>query len=59
VTNGFAKIKNTSEFFNLNVPKLAISKNNFLLYMSRSPLPGSKKKLSINLLSKFACMAFL
>ena len=55
VTNGFAKIKNTSEFFNLNVPKLAINKNNFLLYMSRSPLPGSKTK-TFNKSFKQICM---
>ena len=42
VTNAFSKIKNSSEYFNLNVPKLVMNKNNFLLYMSRSPLPGSK-----------------
>ena len=55
VTNGFSKIKNASEFFSLNVPKVAISKDNYLLYMSRSPLPGSKNKI-FNKSFKQICM---
>ena len=55
VTNGFSKIKNLSEFFSLNVPKVVMNNENSLLYMSRSPLPGSKKKI-FNKSFKQICM---
>ncbi len=44
VTNCFTKIKKKSEFFSVNIPKVLVDKNNDLLYMSRSHVPGSKKK---------------
>lgn len=42
VTNAFTKIKNKKIFDNKNVPKVILKKNNELLYISRSPIPGSK-----------------
>ena len=43
VLNGFTEIKNKKQYFSPNIPKVVFSKNNELLYMSRSPIPGNKK----------------
>ncbi len=43
VLNGFTEIKNKKQYFSRNIPKVVFSKNNELLYMSRSPIPGNKK----------------
>lgn len=42
VVNGMAQIDNEAEYLSKNIPKVAFSKGNRLLYMSRSPLPGNK-----------------
>ncbi len=42
ITNAYAIINKNIKKSNTNIPKLVISKDNFLLYMSRSPIPGSK-----------------
>jgi 3-deoxy-manno-octulosonate cytidylyltransferase (CMP-KDO synthetase) len=44
VTNAYTSIKNKKAFNNVNIPKVILKKNNELLYMSRSPIPGSKNK---------------
>jgi len=44
VTNAYAEIKNKKNFESINIPKVILKKNNDLLYMSRSPIPGSKNK---------------
>jgi len=43
VINCMAKIKSASDFKNPSVPKVVVNKKNDLLYMSRAPIPGSKK----------------
>ena len=43
VINGFAKIKDKSDYFNNSIPKIVFNKFDELLYMSRSPLPGNKE----------------
>lgn len=43
VTNAYANLTNKKLFQNKNIPKVILKKNNDLLYMSRSPIPGSKK----------------
>ncbi len=45
VINGYAKIRDTSLFNNINIPKVVFDEENTLLYMSRSPIPSNKKKL--------------
>ena len=42
VVNAYAAIRDSSEFFSLSIPKVVKNLNNDLLYMSRSPIPGSK-----------------
>ena len=43
VTNAYANLTNKKLFKNKNIPKVILKKNSDLLYMSRSPIPGSKK----------------
>ena len=43
VVNAMTDISTLNEFKNLNVPKVVYDLQNNLIYMSRSPIPGSKK----------------
>ena len=44
VTNAYTQLFNKKLFENKNIPKVILKKNNDLLYMSRSSIPGSKKR---------------
>ncbi len=55
VSNGFAKIKNKSQYFSSNVPKVILNNKNQLIYMSRAPVPNSKKK-KFNISHKQICV---
>ena len=43
VTNAMTKISRRSDFLNLNIPKVVTNEENYLLYISRSPIPTTKK----------------
>lgn len=43
VTNCYSNCSNL-EYKNINIPKVVLDNNDFLLYMSRSPIPSHKKK---------------
>lgn len=43
ITNAYCEIRNEDEFRSLTVPKTVISKSGRLLYMSRAPVPLTKK----------------
>lgn len=43
ILNGYSEIKTKRLYYSKNIPKVIFSKNKKLLYMSRSPIPGSKK----------------
>jgi len=43
VINGYSMITNKEEYKNTSIPKLVFNKNKELLYMSRAPIPSSKK----------------
>lgn len=43
VVNGYAEIKEESEYLSLTIPKVVFRPDSRLLYMSRSPIPGNKK----------------
>ena len=47
IVNAMTDISNFSEFKSLNVPKVVYDKNNNLIYMSRSSIPGSKDNLFV------------
>ena len=42
VVNGFAPITNWEDFYSINIPKVIIDEQNYLIYMSRSQIPGFK-----------------
>ncbi len=43
ILNGYCRINSSKDYKNLNIPKLVFDQNKYLLYMSRSTIPGSKK----------------
>ncbi|WP_440918176.1 3-deoxy-manno-octulosonate cytidylyltransferase [Candidatus Pelagibacter sp.] len=43
---GYSYLKKDENVNNKNIPKVILNKREELLYISRSPIPGSKKKLS-------------
>jgi len=43
IINCMAKIKSKSDFKNPSIPKVVVNNNSDLIYMSRAPIPGSKK----------------
>jgi 3-deoxy-manno-octulosonate cytidylyltransferase (CMP-KDO synthetase) len=43
---GYSYLKNDESEKNKNIPKVVLNNKGELLYISRSPLPGSKKRLS-------------
>ena len=55
VVNAKTDLKNSSDLNNTNIPKCICDKNNFLIYMSRLPIPGSKKKTNYKT-KKQVCM---
>ena len=55
VTNAMTKISKRSDFFNLNIPKVVTNEDDDLLYISRSPIPLTKKG-EFNCSSKQVCM---
>ena len=42
IINGWAWIKNEDEFRSRNIPKVTIRQDGRMMYMSRSPIPGTK-----------------
>ena len=44
VINGYAQITSWDDFYSKNVPKVIIDEKKYLIYMSRSPIPGFKNK---------------
>lgn len=45
VINGFTQIKQKKLYFSPHIPKVVFNDNEDLIYMSRSPIPGNKKKI--------------
>lgn len=59
VTNAYTLIKNKKNNDNVNIPKLVLSKNENLLYMSRSAIPGSKNNSkNINIFKQVCIYGF-
>ena len=51
IINGFSLINDSVQYFSPHIPKMIMDENNFLLYSSRSPIPGSKSMNFDNVLS--------
>ena len=43
IINGYTEIKDKELFLNPSIPKLVFDNQNYLLYMSRAPIPANKK----------------
>jgi 3-deoxy-manno-octulosonate cytidylyltransferase (CMP-KDO synthetase) len=44
IINGYCSINSKNDYFNYNIPKVVFDKKKYLMYMSRAPIPASKKK---------------
>ena len=47
IVNGYAEIKDKTMFYSPNVPKVVFDNKEYLLYMSRAPIPSNKKKIFV------------
>ncbi len=47
IVNGYAEIKDKAMFYSPNVPKVVFDNKEYLLYMSRAPIPSNKKKIFV------------
>ena len=56
IINGYTEIETEAELYNHSVPKVAISLNEELLYMSRSAIPGNKKGHGFNFGYRQVCL---
>ncbi len=58
IVNAMCKITNESDFRSPNIPKVATSNSNKLLYMSRSPIPTTKSNAFITSYKQVCIYAF-
>ncbi len=58
IINGMSKIDFEKDFRNINVPKIVTDNDSNLLYISRSPIPITKKKLFKNAFKQVCIYAF-
>ncbi len=58
IMNGYAKILNADEYKSTMIPKVIISEQGRLMYMSRSPIPGNKDSTLIRSLKQICVYAF-
>ena len=57
IVNGFCYLNNEENPLNVNLPKVVTNEKNYLLYMSRSSIPGSKSEnLPKSLFKKQVCI---
>lgn len=45
IINCYTRLNDNEDPYNKNIPKVAVAKNNNLIYMSRLPIPGYKKSI--------------
>ena len=58
IINGYTSILNEEDYKNVNIPKVVLKKNNDLLYMSRSPIPGNKSNVFLEAWRQVCIYAF-
>ena len=56
IINAYCNLSKYENQKNLNIPKVVISENSELIYMSRAEIPGSKKKISKKNYLKQVCI---
>ena len=45
IYGGYCKIREKNDYINSSIPKVVVSKNEDLMYMSRAGIPSNKKKI--------------
>ena len=58
IINGWTEITSSEEYYSRNIPKVAVKKNGTLMYMSRSPIPGSKNNEFCRAKSRYVFIRF-
>ena len=58
VINGYADINNESDYFNVNIPKVIIDKNERLVYASRAAIPANKKQTLVKARKQICIYAY-
>ncbi len=58
VITGYCEITDKKQFFDVNVPKVVISKDNHIIYASRASIPFNKKKKFIKAWRQVCAYAF-
>jgi len=58
VITGYCEITEKKQFFDVNVPKVIVSKDNYIIYASRAPIPYNKKKKFIKAWRQVCAYAF-
>ena len=58
IINGMSKINTEKDFININVPKIVTDNDSNLLFISRSPIPITKKKVFKNAYKQVCIYAF-
>ena len=59
VITGYCEISDKKQFYDLNVPKVILSKDSFIIYASRAPVPSNKKISLLKHGDKFVLTLFL
>lgn len=58
VITGYCEITDKRQFFDINVPKVVVSKDGHIIYASRAPIPFNKKKKFIKAWRQVCAYAF-
>jgi 3-deoxy-manno-octulosonate cytidylyltransferase (CMP-KDO synthetase) len=58
IINGYAEIQSEEDYLSLTIPKVVFRPDGRLLYMSRSPIPGNKRKAFIKAFKQVCIYAF-
>jgi len=58
IITGYTSIEKKEDYINVNIPKVVISENGYVLYASRSPIPGNKKNNFIQANRQVCAYAF-
>ena len=58
VITGYCKISDKKQFYDLNVPKVILSRDSFIIYASRAPVPSNKKNKFIKAWRQICAYSF-
>ena len=58
VITGYCEISDKKQFYDLNVPKVILSKDSFIIYASRAPVPSNKKNKFIKAWRQICAYSF-